>query len=66
MAINEMRVHPDGAYYDSQMQEFFLLYDDVRNAADPGAMLLDFLPTTYAAGADLAGWDAASLERQDE
>jgi Family of unknown function (DUF5996) len=64
--LSNARVLPDGAYYDSHMQEFFLRYDDVRNAADPAATLLDFLQTTYAAGADLAGWDRHSLERESE
>ena len=33
-----------------------------RNHADPDALLLDFLSTTYAAAADAAGWDRAALE----
>jgi hypothetical protein len=45
------------------MGEFLLLYDDVRHAADPRATLLDFLQSTYAAGADLGGWDRRALER---
>ncbi len=61
--LSKARVRPDRAYYDSHMQEFFLLYEDVRTAADPAATLLDFLQTTYAAGADLAEWDRPSLER---
>jgi hypothetical protein len=31
----------------------------VRAAGDPEAALLAFLDSTYAAGASLAGWDAA-------
>lgn len=61
--LSQARVHPDAAYYDPQMKEFFLMYDDVRGAPDPRATLLDFLQTTYEAGADLAGWDRSSLER---
>jgi len=61
--LSKARIHPGDAYYDPHMQEFFLLYDKVRNAVDPGVMLLDFLQTSYAAGADLAGWDRPSLER---
>jgi hypothetical protein len=61
--LSRARVHPDAAYYDPQMKEFFLMYDDVRGAPDPRATLLDFLQTTYEAGADLAGWDRRSLER---
>jgi len=39
------------------------MYDDVRHAASPRDVILQFLQTTYAAGADLAGWDRPSLER---
>jgi hypothetical protein len=45
------------------MKEFFLLYDDVRKAASPEKALMDFCQTTYEAGANLAGWDRAALER---
>jgi len=31
-------------------------YEDFRNAADPAAALLDFLQSSYDAGAKLAGW----------
>jgi hypothetical protein len=61
--LSKARIRPEAAYYDPQLGEFLLKYDDVRNAPDPGAMLLDFLQSTYEAGADLAGWDRASLER---
>ncbi len=36
-----------------------LRYDDVRNAADPKATLLEFFQSAYEAGASLAGWDLA-------
>jgi uncharacterized protein DUF5996 len=42
---------------------FLLIYDDLRNAADPDETLMDFMQSTYEAGADLAHWDRASLER---
>jgi uncharacterized protein DUF5996 len=64
--LSKARVRPNGAYYDPHMQEFLLPYDDVRNATDPEAALLDFLQTTYAAGADLARWDRPSLEWQGQ
>jgi hypothetical protein len=31
-------------------------------AADPDALLLDFLSTTYAAAADAGAWDRSALE----
>lgn len=52
-----------GAYYDAQLGEFVLPYELVRMAADPDRLLLEFLQATYAAAADLAGWDRGALER---
>jgi len=53
---------PKEATFEEAMGEFVLSYDAVRNAADPDALLLDFLSATYAAAADAAGWDRAALE----
>jgi hypothetical protein len=50
-------------FYSSQMSEFLLMYDDVRNAKSPREALLQFLQTTYEAGAKLANWDRQALER---
>jgi len=58
-------VSPAGARFDAGLGEFLLPYDRVRTAADPDAALLAFLQSTYAAAADLAGWDRASLEREE-
>jgi hypothetical protein len=57
------RVRPPGASYAAEAGYFLLPYDDVRRAADPAAMLLDFCQSTYEAAATLGGWDRASLER---
>jgi hypothetical protein len=51
-----------GAYYEAALGEFILPYDKVRAAADPEALLLDFLSSTYAAAADCGRWDRAALE----
>jgi hypothetical protein len=61
--LAKSQVRPASAFYDSQMHEFFLMYDDVRQAASPRTTLLEFLQSTYDAGANLAKWDRASLER---
>jgi uncharacterized protein DUF5996 len=61
----EARVRPDAAYYNSDLKEFVLPYEAVRTAGRPDEMLLDFLQTTYEAGADLAGWDRQALERRN-
>ena len=57
------QILPAAAFYHGGMSEFFLMYDDVRRAESPKAMLLDFLQSTYATAADLAKWDRAALER---
>jgi hypothetical protein len=59
----ESVVPPDAAFYHPELRELLLPYDAVRTAADPDAMLLDFLQGTYAAAADLGRWDRAELER---
>jgi uncharacterized protein DUF5996 len=51
-----------GAAFDAKLGEFILLYDKIRAAANPDALLLDFLSTTYVAAAEAGGWDRAALE----
>jgi hypothetical protein len=55
------KVRPEKAFY-SPLGEFLLMYDDLRLAQDPRRDLLDFLQTTYEAGAELANWPRADLE----
>ena len=57
------KLRPEQAFYSTDMSEYLMLYDDVRNAPDPDAALMEFLQSTYEAGADLAKWDRAALER---
>jgi hypothetical protein len=52
-----------GAYYNADLNEFLLMYDDVRSAASPSSALLDFCQSTYEAAANLAHWDRPALER---
>src|SRR5207244_1787062 len=56
-------VRPASAFYHPQMHEFILMYDDVRQSASPKTTLLDFLQSTYEAGANSAKWNRAELER---
>ena len=49
--------------WDAALGEFILKYDEVRRAESPEAALMEFLETTYAAGADAAKWDRGALER---
>lgn len=64
--VAEGKIRPAKTFYSAEMKEFFLPYDDVRQASSPKSpeeTLMDFCQTTYEAGADLAGWDRAALER---
>lgn len=56
------KVRPDSAFYHPGMKEFLLMYDDVRQAPNPEQALLDFLESTYDAGAALGQWPRAELE----
>jgi hypothetical protein len=56
-------VNPAQAFYHPQLKEFLLMYDDVRRSASPRGMLLEFLRSTYDAGADLGNWNRKELEK---
>jgi hypothetical protein len=58
-------VRPGKAFFSPQMGEFFLMYEDMRKTEEPGNALLEFLQSTYEAGANLAHWDREALERRD-
>ncbi|HZS39860.1 MAG TPA: DUF5996 family protein [Polyangia bacterium] len=62
----DARVRPPGAFWHAALGEFLLPYEAVRLAGDPRAALLDFCQSTYEAGATLAGWPRAELERATE
>ena len=61
--FSDRPVRPAAAAYDSELKEFLLPYAEVRRAPSPGRAVLDFFQSTYEAGADLAAWDRAALER---
>lgn len=62
--LAEVKVKPSNAFYNSDMGLFLLLYDDLRNSSNSEETLMDFLQSTYEAGANLAGWDREALERR--
>jgi hypothetical protein len=61
--LKTARVRPDGAYYHQELNEFILPYEVVRTAASPETAIAEFVDSTYAAAATLAGWDRGALER---
>ena len=60
--LAQRKVRPESAFYHPELKEFLLMYDDVRLAPAPEQALLDFLESTYEAGAALAQWPRAELE----
>ena len=56
-------LRPQKAFWSNDLSEFLMFYDDVRTAPNPDEALMEFLQSTYEAGANLAKWDRASLER---
>jgi hypothetical protein len=60
--FERQRVLPEGAFYHPELKEFILMYDQVRNAESPERMLLEFLQSTYEAGAELGRWNRGELE----
>ena len=60
----EAPVRPAAARYHPTLREWTLPYEAVRRAPDPDAAVLDFLHSTYQAGAQLGGWNRAELERE--
>jgi hypothetical protein len=52
--------------FDQKMGEFLLDYSDARAAENPEESVLNFLQETYSAAADLAKWDRANLDRDDD
>jgi len=57
-------VRPEKAFYSKDLNEYLLMYDDARTAADPRQALMDFLESTYEVGATLGKWDREELEVQ--
>jgi len=62
--FRDYRVRPATAFYHPDKGEYFLMYDEVRSAANPAEVLLDFCQSTYEAAAIKGKWDRANLERQ--
>jgi len=56
-------VSPAQAFYHPQLKEFLLMYDDMRRSDSPHGRLLEFLQSTYDAGADLGKWNRKELEK---
>jgi len=61
--LKQAQIRPASAFYSEDLSEFLMMYDDVRADHAPEKALMEFLQSTYEAGANLAGWDRDALER---
>lgn len=62
--FKQAKVRPAAAHYDETLGEFILSYEDVRKGAKPEQAIMDFLESTYEAGAKLAGWDIPAFRQR--
>jgi len=62
--LSAAALRPSAAWYSPDKGLFLLRYEDVRSADAPEQVLLEFLQSTYEAGATLAQWDREALERE--
>ncbi len=56
--IERVAIAPEAAYWDDDLGEFILRYEDVRQSPSPRKAILDFLESTHHTGASMCGWDA--------
>lgn len=56
------KISPDKAYWNKDMGEFMLAYEDVQKSSDPAKMLLEFLQSTYEAAAKSGNWNRENLD----
>ena len=62
--FNNYPVEPAQAFYSTELHEFLLPYEAVRQAPDADAALLAFAQSTYEAAANLGHWQRAELEQR--
>jgi hypothetical protein len=62
--FEKQTVRPAKAFYHSGMGEYILMYEDLRGAGSPTTALLEFLQSTYDAGASTGKWDREALDRR--
>lgn len=63
--FSDADVHPEGAFWSTDLGEFVLPYDVVQSADDPESTLMSFLISTYEAAATHGKWDREALERAE-
>jgi uncharacterized protein DUF5996 len=62
-SFSDAPVRPSATFYNRDLHEFILPYEEARQAADPDRAVLEFLQSTYEAAAELGKSDRTALER---
>lgn len=63
VGLEKQLIHPGS--YSTELSEFVYPYDDLRQTASPDDALIEFMQSTYEAGARLANWNREELERSE-
>ncbi|HTZ48494.1 MAG TPA: DUF5996 family protein [Verrucomicrobiae bacterium] len=66
VGFEKQALRPKQGFYNSAIGEYVLMYEDLRKASSPTAALLEFLQSTYDAGANTGKWDREALEKSRE
>jgi Family of unknown function (DUF5996) len=61
--LPQSSIRPTTAFYSRELANFILPYESVRALSSPDDAVLEFFQSVYDAGADLAQWDRAALDR---
>ena len=59
--FSDAKIQPSFASYNSQLKEFVLSYDQMRQSESPDRALLEFAQSTYDAASTLGNWDRPAL-----
>ena len=53
----DARLRPESARWDTDLGEFILDWDDVRESPDPRALVLEFFASVFSHACEVCGWD---------
>ncbi|PZX49654.1 DUF5996 family protein [Algoriphagus chordae] len=60
--FQKAKISPEKAYWNKDMGEFMLSYEEVRKSSAPSETLLSFLQSSYEAAAKSGKWDRKNLD----
>jgi hypothetical protein len=61
--LGSKRISPASAYYNQDLADFILPYEQIRGLSSPDTAVLEFCQTAYETAATLAQWDRDALDR---